>query len=648
MQTPRLPSVAPPSRLARFSHLAFSRFQSRLLAMMLSLIVVLQAVVFFAISNAANRNALRASEEALQLTASSLQTIMNARETNLRKYAKILSSDYAFKSLVAEGDQETILSAFSSYQKRIDADWMLLLDLDGKVIANTMQDKTASHASLLQAARQNPAGESSAILMADGLAYQVVLVPLQAPEQIAWVGIGFVLTDKLASELEKQTHTHISLSWQAARRPVQILASTLPQLARSDLLAVLPKAKPQASVLTLGKSDFVSMVLPLHQTDDGRLIAVLQRSLDEALAGYQSLRWQLLGVFLLSTLIATAVGIAIARRVTQPLARLAISAGKISSGHYELIGDMGQRDEFAQLARAFDNMVRGLIERDQVRALLGKVVSPRVAEELLSRKIELGGEEREVSLLFSDLRGFTTLSEGRAPSVILAMLNTYLSCMSDLVDQHQGVVDKYIGDAIMALYGAPVADASDPQRAVASALAMIEAMPKLNQIFAQDGWPPIKIGIGIHTGIVVAGNVGSESRLNYTVLGDNVNLASRLEGLCKKYQVEIVVSAATMQRCPDITFRELDRVRVLGKREAVSIYQAIGHSEQISAEQQAWLQQYNQALAAYRRAEFASALRGFLALPEDAVSLLYRARCAKLQKYPPASDWDAIETLDEK
>lgn len=637
---------------SRFQLFYFQRFQSRLLAIILLLVIVLQALVFFTISNAANGNAMRASFDALQLTASSLQTTLSARESNLRKTARVLSSDFAFKSLVSEGDHETMLSAFSSYQKRMDADWMLVLDLEGKVLADSKNPSAEKilfpHPTLIDAARSNPDAESSGILFVGGLAYQVVLVPLQAPEQIAWVGVGFAITDRLATELEQQTHTHVSLVWQSPQKSPLILASTLNAAQRLDLVMASVKEKLSAPLLQLANADFVSKTVPLNRDGDGVLTAVLQRSLDDALASFHALRWRLLAVFILSTIIAAIAAIIIARRVTRPMARLALAARSISGGHYEMIGDIGQKDEFGALANAFDNMVRGLLERDQVRSLLGKVVSHQVAEELLSRKIELGGEEREISILFSDIRGFTSLSEGRAPSAILAMLNTYLSRMSDVVDQHHGVVDKYIGDAVMALFGAPVLEADDAQRAVDTALAMEAAMPLLNQAFAQEGWPPLQIGIGIHTGNAVVGNVGSETRLNYTVLGDNVNLAARLESLCKRYQVGIIVSEVSQSRCPHITFRELDRVRVKGKREAVSIYQALGHNDAMSASQKELLVQHELALAAYRRGEFMQAQKAFVALPEDAVSLLYRARCAKFLKHPPATDWDAIENLEEK
>jgi adenylate cyclase len=420
-----------------------------------------------------------------------------------------------------------------------------------------------------------------------------------------------------------------------------LYASTLDDAQRRDFLAAHSGGVRDAThIATLGGKEFVAIETALIETGDGAMVATLQRSLDEALAGYHKLRWQLLAVLLLSTLLAVAAAFFIARRVTRPVLRLAAGAERISAGHYDTIGDIGAHDELGALASSFDNMVRGLVERDKVRAMLGKVVSPAIAEELLSQAIDFDGQEQEVSVLFSDIRGFTTLCEGRAPSAILHMLNDYLSTASALIDQRAGVVDKYIGDAVMALFGAPLVAPDDPQRAVEAALAMVAALPALNDKFGADGWPPLKIGIGIHTGIVVAGNIGSATRLNYTVLGDTVNLASRLEGLCKMYGVPVIVSESTMLRCSGIVFRELDRVRVKGKREPVSIYEA-GAAD-------CALDLHAQALAAYRAGHFEAALQAWKGATDDAVTMLYRSRCERYLRQPPADGWDAVETLDEK
>lgn len=632
----------------------FRRFQTNLLAVILLLVITLQGLVFFTVSGTARRSAVQASEDALRLTAGTLKNTLAEREAYLRKYARLLSHDYVFKSLLSE-DHETLLSAFSSYQRRLGAEWLVLVGLDGMVLADTLHTSARNvpfaYPELLAAARTGEGREVSKILFQGGKAYQTVLVPLDTPAQVAWVGIGYAITDRLADELERQTLTQVSLTWQTPGRPATLLASTLDAARRADFLrgAGTLTAGPDSQIARLAGDEYVSMALPL-QRGGGALTAVMQRPLAEAMAGYRELRWQLLAVFVLSTLGATVAVVFIARRVTRPVLMLADAAERISGGGYGQIdplgrsAEFGRSHEFGAVAAAFDNMVRGLVERDQARSLLGKVVSPAIAEELLSRRIEFGGQEQEVSLLFSDIQGFTSLSEGRSPSTILAMLNTYLSEMSALVDAHGGVVDKYIGDAVMALFGAPLVAEDDPQRAVLAALAMVAAMPELNRKFAAMGWPPLSIRVGIHSGNVVAGNIGSETRSNYTVLGDTVNLASRLEGLCKRYAVGIIASASTMRRCKGIAFRELDRVRVRGKREAVGIYEPLGMEQGLGDGERAALARHAAAMLAYRQGRFAEALAGFESLQEDGVGLLYRARCARWLAQPPGPDWDGIET----
>jgi adenylate cyclase len=550
----------------------------RLLAVMLGLVLSLQLLVFITVTTAANRSAMKASEEAMQVTLASLKTTMESREATLRKFGRLLSQDHAFKALASESDHDTLLSAFRSYRKRLGADWLVALDLDGKVLADSLKPDAMtapfSHPELFEAANASPEQEVSTILIRDGRAFQMVMVPLRAPMPIAWVGIGFEITDFMAGELEQQSRTKVNLSWRAKGAEPVLFASTLDDDQRGEYLAAHQgsRVREGTHIVRLADTDYATIETPFTETGAGTMVVGLQRSMDEALAGYYALRWQLLGVAAVSTLLAAVAALVIARRVTRPVKRLALGAERISAGHYDTIGDLGVRDEIGALGESFDNMVRGLIERDRVRSMLGKVVSPAIAETLLTQQVDFDGQEQEVSILFSDIRSFTTLCEGHSPSDILRMLNTYLASASDIIDEHGGVVDKYIGDAIMALFGAPVTAPDDPQRAVETAIGMVKALPALNERFAADGWPELKIGIGIHTGIAVAGNVGSETRLNYTVLGDAVNLASRLEGLCKDYGVPIIVSEATMRRCSGIQFRELGIAKVKGKQEEVRIY----------------------------------------------------------------------------
>ena len=240
---------------------------------------------------------------------------------------------------------------------------------------------------------------------------------------------------------------------------------------------------------------------------------------------------------LLGLAVSAVLGIWIARGVSRPVLQLAEGAREIAAGNYQHRVELKQEDELGSLAASFNQMSEGLAERDRVRDLLGKVVSPEVAAELLRKEVALGGEERQVTVLFSDLRNFTSMSEALSPQEMLGILNHYFTRMGAIVEKHGGVVDKYMGDALMALFGAPLGNPDDADRAMKTALEMTEALDDLNRQWHKRGLPTIGVGIGINTDVVVAGNMGSETRLNYTVIGDGVNLASRLEGLTKTPRV---------------------------------------------------------------------------------------------------------------
>ena len=265
----------------------------------------------------------------------------------------------------------------------------------------------------------------------------------------------------------------------------------------------------------------------------------------------------------------------IARGVSQPVQQLAAHTRHVATGDYTRRIDLDREDELGQLATAFNQMTAGLAERDRVRDLLGKVVSPEIATQLLQSDLKLGGEEREVTILFCDLRDFTSMGEKMPPADLLALLNRYLDRMSIIIERHGGVIDKYIGDAIMALFGAPISDVQSASKAIAAARDMAQALDTLNRELVAEGKPALAFGIGINTARVVAGNMGSKTRLNYTVIGDGVNLASRLETLTKDpaYATPIIVSEATLRAMKNPPpARALGDVKVKGKSEAVKIF----------------------------------------------------------------------------
>ncbi len=279
--------------------------------------------------------------------------------------------------------------------------------------------------------------------------------------------------------------------------------------------------------------------------------------------------------------------------------------------------------------------------------IFGQYIPPELVEEMdeSGEEISLEGETREMSVLFSDVRGFTTISEGLDATELTRMINEFLTPFTRAVQSHRGTIDKYMGDCVMAFWGAPLADDEHARHALLAAFDMITAVETLDEPFAQKGWPAIRVGVGIASGEMNVGNMGSEFRIAYTVMGDTVNLGSRLEGLTKQYGVDIIVNDKTASLVTDFTFRELDLVRVKGKYEPVAIFEPLGPSAGIDAGTAAELAQYAQALGAYRQKSWALASDSFQMLRERNDELLYNVyldRIARFREEPPPEDWDGV------
>ena len=273
---------------------------------------------------------------------------------------------------------------------------------------------------------------------------------------------------------------------------------------------------------------------------------VLAIPLDEVLAPFERIGNALLlgggGALLLSMLF----GAVISRNLTRPVRELVAATGRVAEGDYEAEVSVRTHDEIGTLANAFNDMTRGLLLRERYRSVLSKVVSQDVAEELMKGEVELGGENRDVSVIFADVRGFTSLTEGMEPQEVIRLLNECMEHLSRAVDVEGGVVDKFIGDAVMAVFGAPARQEDHARRAVSAAVRMRDGMQQFNALRAERGQHPIGLGIGINSGEAVAGNMGSTDRLNYTVLGATVNLASRL---CSQASAgEILTTRSTRDR----------------------------------------------------------------------------------------------------
>jgi adenylate cyclase len=284
-----------------------------------------------------------------------------------------------------------------------------------------------------------------------------------------------------------------------------------------------------------------------------------------------------LGVLSLATLVSVAFGTRLAQIMSGALKRVNDALKRLEFQEYVHIQGVKTGDELEDLANGFNLMVDGLKERDKLRNTFGKYMTASVMEHLMSGKVQLGGETLTVSILFADIRSFTTISEKMDAQALVGLLNEYFTEMVSIVMGEDGVVDKYIGDAIMAVFGAPVPKVDDAVRAVRAAVRMRTALAHLNERLAARGLGPLRNGIGVHTGEVVAGNIGSERRMEYTVIGDAVNLASRLESNTKDLGVNVLISEDTWALVKDhIVARRVKEITVKGRARPVMTYEVLG------------------------------------------------------------------------
>jgi len=358
------------------------------------------------------------------------------------------------------------------------------------------------------------------------------------------------------------------------------------------------------------------------------------------------------------TAIATALGLIFATFVTRslvdPVKRLLGGTRAVEAGDLDVEILVKTHDELATLASSFNHMVVGLREKEHIRETFGQYVDPRIVRGLLENRLRSdGGERQTMTVFFSDLEGFTSLCEGLTPDAAVRFLNRYFSLMSEVVRERQGIVDKYIGDSVMAFWGPPFVDAADHARLCC--LAALDQMARLEtfrtslpEMFGVlHGLPEVNVRMGISSGDVTVGNIGSETSRGYTVIGDTVNLASRLEQANKFYGTRILVSETTRNMAGDtLAFREIDSLRVAGKLEPVRVFELLGISSELNERALQLMQTYDAGLARYRSQDWDGAETAFLACldiaPTDRPSQVMLERIAAFRQSPPAVDWDGV------
>lgn len=370
-----------------------------------------------------------------------------------------------------------------------------------------------------------------------------------------------------------------------------------------------------------------------------------------------------IGVALLA--IAALLGLTVAALVTlglvRPVRRLLLGTAAVEHGALDTVVPVTSRDEIGSLTQSFNSMVGELRVKARIRDTFGKYVDPRIVAGLLDRPelTEAKGSRREMTILFCDMKGFTALSEGMTPAALVNVLNRYITVMSEPVRRNNGIIDKYIGDGIMAFWGPPFTGTDD--HSGPACLAALDQLAGLAGFRAElpeitglrRGFPEVDIRIGIATGDVVVGNIGSEQTRNYTVIGDTVNLASRLEAANKTYGTRALVSEGTNRFAADLVeTREIDQVLVVGKTEPQRIFELFGRKGEVSGERLALRDAFGAALAAYRRKNWGEARAGFEGcleiVPGDGPSTALLRRIAQFCTTAPGLDWDGVWSLTEK
>jgi adenylate cyclase len=406
----------------------------------------------------------------------------------------------------------------------------------------------------------------------------------------------------------------------------------------------------------LDNENFLSMYLPIlakARAEEGGFIVL--KSLTKELKFVSKLRITLLSVGGIILLIAIGFSFFLSKGITRPVRKLALAARDIGAGKLDTKVDIRTGDELERLGNAFNDMAKGLKERDFIKSTFERYVSHTVAAEIIKNPdmLRLGGERKLLTIFFTDIGNFTHLCETLQPEDVVKDLNTYFRGMTTAILEYNGTINKFQGDAILAFWGAPIPQENHALLACKAALRCLGFLDYLEKMWVAWGYPPRTYRFGISTGEVVVGNIGTTSRFEYTIIGDDVNLASRLEGVNKYYGTQIIISEKTHSFVKDMLItRELDIIRVAGKSKSVKVYELVAEKGKIDERKTQVLEHFEAGIHAYRSRKWEAAISCFTQVlhltPEDKPARLYIQRCIEYQQIEPAQDWDGVYEFTEK
>jgi adenylate cyclase len=510
-------------------------------------------------------------------------------------------------------------------------------------------------------------------------ARRMVIAKLQSPDDKD----GYAKLKQLSAEKSQQADAEFA----AAR---QVIGQEIADPASLENKIELSRLDARLEFLQARHGDYDAVLLALENAlDKGdtaeqkRRIDELDRQRDDLNAEADRARLQMRGLLddathmaadkqteavrtsLILLALALALGAVAAAFITTNLVgslrRLLRGTALVQQGALDTEVPVTSRDEVGELTAGFNSMVKELRAKARIRETFGRYVDPRIVEGLIDQPDRLAGtgDRREMTVLFCDMRGFTSLSEGMTPAGMVRIVNRYLALMSEPVRRNHGIIDKYIGDAIMAFWGPPFSPAEEHSRlACATGLEQLAALHEFRAELPdltgfRRGIPHIDMRIGVATGEVIVGNIGSDVSMSYTVMGDAVNFASRLEGANKAYGTRFLVSARTAEMAGEVlVFREIDQLLVEGKQEPQHVYEVLGRRGELPLPIMAMAERFAEGLADYRGRNWQAATAAFKAaleaVPEDGPSRVFLHRVARLEAEPPPPDWKGVWTLSEK
>jgi adenylate cyclase len=573
------------------------RLRTRIFLPYSALIVALLLATLWVTGVAVSGWVERSLKRQFDATGEVYRGLMAERAARLLGETSLLAGDFALKRAIATYDPDTLLSVAQNHRNRIGVTLLWIADENGRLLAASGRGADADKPlTALVPLAQAMGTEAPAVAVTEvghGLV-QLVAVPVFGPDPIGYLLAGEAIDDATAHQLQANSGPAVSFltstrlfasSWPTAERdqlfPGGAIGSPLLQ-AQLAHAGNTPDKERSTFLLGLRGDRLLSILIPVEAQLPAPLFALVQDSYDRARGPLAALPRWIAVIGAAALLGALLVGGVIAAGIAAPVQALVAAMRRV------LAGDFGQRlrlrreDEIGFLAHSFNEMVAGLAERERIKDTFGSFVSRDVAAAVLSGQLPLDGERRDVTVLFQDVRGFTTIAEQTDARMLVRIVNRLFAEMAAAVEAQGGIIRVFTGDGVMALFGAPVVYADHAARAVRAGLDMLARLPAMNAELEAEHLPALRIGVGIATGEVIVGRMGADQRSEYNVVGDAANLASRVEGLNKELGTAMLVSAATAARLnAEFVLGRREVLAVKGKEHPVEVVEVLGAAPEV-------------------------------------------------------------------